>query len=512
MPRGARPEQRLPSSEAKGRRILALDQGTSSSRAMLFDEEGTPVATEQREFPQIYPQAGWVEHDPEAIWSSQLEAAQDVLRKSGVAPEQVAAVGITNQRETTIVWERATGKPIANAIVWQCRRTAEQCDELRRQGLEPFIRERTGLVLDAYFSATKLRWLLDHVPDAQRRAEAGDLCFGTVDSWLIYRLTGGRVHATDASNASRTMLFNLREGRWDGELLARFGIPRSMLPEVVDSSGVLGECEPSLLGAALPIAGVAGDQQAALFGQACFRQGDAKNTYGTGSFLLLHTGETPPASSKLLATVASRLGGRLQYALEGSIFVTGAAVQWLRDGLRFFDSAAEVEALAASVDSSEGVYLVPAFVGLGAPHWDPYARGAIFGLTRGTTRAHLACATLEAIAFQTRDVLEAMEEESGIHLSELRVDGGASRNDLLMQLQADLLGRPVVRSAIAETTALGAAYLAGLGVGVWAGLDDIAARWRSDRTFEPRLSAERREELYAGWRRAVERAKGWAVP
>jgi glycerol kinase len=492
------------------RYILALDQGTSSSRAVLFDEEGALVAAEQRELPQIYPQPGWVEHDPEAIWSSQLESAQALLHATKIDASQIAAVGITNQRETAIVWERATGRPIANAIVWQCRRTADQCEELRRQGLEPFIRERTGLVIDAYFSATKVRWLLDHVPDAQRRAEAGELAFGTVDSWLIYRLTGGRVHATDASNASRTMLFNLHEGRWDDELLRLFNIPASMLPDVVDSSGVLGECDPSLLGAALPIAGVAGDQQAALFGQACFRPGDAKNTYGTGSFLLLHTGETPQPSQKLLATVATRLGGRLQYALEGSIFVTGAAVQWLRDGLRFFDDVSEVEALAVSVESSDGVYVVPAFVGLGAPHWDPYARGAIFGLTRGSTRAHIARATLEAIAFQTRDVLEAIEEESGIRLETLRADGGAARNDLLMQIQADVIGRPVVRSAITETTALGAAYLAGLGVGLWQGLDDIVRLRRTDRTFEPRCSQSERDERYAGWRRAVERAKGWA--
>ncbi len=491
--------------------ILALDQGTSSSRAVLFNEEGAPVATEQREFPQIYPNAGWVEHDPEAIWSSQIEAAQDVLAKSGIAPGDVAAVGITNQRETTVIWERESGRPIANAVVWQCRRTAEQCDELRRQGMEPLIRERTGLLLDAYFSATKIRWLLDHVPDAQRRAEAGELAFGTVDSWLIFRLTGGRIHATDASNASRSMLFHLRDGRWDDELLRRFDIPASMLPVVVDSSGVLGTCDEELLGEALPIAGVAGDQQAALFGQACFRQGEAKNTYGTGSFLLLHTGETPPVAGRLLATVASRLGGRLQYAMEGSIFVTGAAVQWLRDGLHLIESAADIEALAGSVESSEGVYVVPAFVGLGAPHWDPYARGSLLGITRGTTAAHVARATLEAIAFQTRDVLEAMEEETGIHLAALRADGGASRNDLLMQIQADLLGRPVVRSAVPETTALGAAYLAGLGVGLWAGLDDVAHRWRSDRTFEPRLSATERDDNYAGWQRAVERAKGWAL-
>ncbi|MCH8026258.1 MAG: glycerol kinase GlpK [Chloroflexi bacterium] len=491
------------------RYILALDQGTSSSRAVLYDEEGLPVATEQREFPQIYPQPGWVEHDPEAIWASQLETAQAVL--ANVSPKDVAAIGITNQRETTVVWERASGRPIANAIVWQCRRTAGQCDALRREGLEPLIRERTGLLLDAYFSATKVRWLLDNVPDARRRAEAGELAFGTIDAWLIYKLTGGRVHATDATNASRTMLFNLREGGWDDEMLRTFDIPPSMLPDVVDSSGALGECEPSLFGAAVPIAGVAGDQQAALFGQACFRQGDAKNTYGTGSFLLLHTGETPSSSEKLLATVASRLEGQLQYALEGSIFVTGAAVQWLRDGLELIKDAADVEALAASVDSSDGVYFVPAFVGLGAPHWDPYARGALFGITRGTTGAHIARATLESIAFQTRDVLAAIEDESGIRLEALRADGGASRNDLLMQIQADVLGRPVVRSAVAETTALGAAYLAGLGVGVWGGLDDIASRWRSDRTFEPAMAADEREERYAGWQRAVERAKGWAA-
>lgn len=489
--------------------VLSLDQGTSSSRAVLFDEEGVPFATEQHEFPQLYPQPGWVEHDPEAIWSSQLQAAQDVLHNASVDPKDVAAVGITNQRETAIVWERATGRPIANGIVWQDRRTADQCDELRRRGLEPLIRERTGLLIDAYFSATKVRWLLDHVPDAQRRAEAGELAFGTVDSWLIYRLTGGRVHATDATNASRTMLFGLREGGWDDDLLRQFNIPKAMLPEVVDSSGVLGECEPSFLGGALPIAGVAGDQQAALFGQACVRPGKAKNTYGTGSFLLLHTGEEPPTPGKLLATVASRLDGRLQYALEGSIFITGAAVQWLRDGLRFFEDASEVEALAASVASSDGVYLVPAFVGLGAPYWDPYARGTIAGITRGTTRAHIARATLEAIAFQTRDVLEAMEAETGIRLEELRVDGGASRNDLLMQIQADLLGRPVVRSAVPETTALGAAYLAGMGAGVWSGLDDIAHRWRSDRTFEPQLAAAQRDELHAGWQRAVGRALAW---
>ena len=489
--------------------VLALDQGTSSSRAVLYDEAGVAVAVEQREFPQIYPQAGWVEHDPEQIWRSQLECARDVLRVSGVRLEDVAGIGITNQRETAIVWERATGRPIANAIVWQCRRTAERCDELRRAGVEAKVRERTGLLLDAYFSATKVQWLLENVPGAREKAEAGELAFGTVDSWLIYKLTGGRMHVTDATNASRTMLFGL-SGEWDTELLETFGIPESMLPEVVDSSGVVAETDPELFGASIPIAGIAGDQQAALFGQACFHSGDAKNTYGTGSFLLLHTGETPATPDKMLATVASRIGGRLQYALEGSIFVTGAAVQWLRDGLGFFDDVAQIEALAGSVESSDGVYLVPAFVGLGAPHWDPYARGTILGLTRGSTKAHISRATLEAIAFQTRDVVEALEAESGTRLDVLRADGGASRNDLLMQIQADVLGRPIMRSAAAEATALGAAYLAGLAVGVWRDLDELAALATFDRTFEPAMSAAQRDEMYGGWLRAVERAKGWA--
>ena len=490
--------------------VLALDQGTSSSRAVLFDERGAAVAMKQREFPQIYPQPGWVEHDPEEIWSSQMESAKDVVQTAGVRPEDIAAIGITNQRETTVVWERATGRPIANAIVWQCRRTAARCDELRRGGAEKLVRERTGLRIDAYFSATKVQWLLENVAGARDKAEAGELAFGTVDSWLIYKLTGGRVHVTDATNASRTMLFGLR-GAWDDELLEMFSIPASMLPEVVDSSGVVGETDASLFGVSIPIAGIAGDQQAALFGQACFREGEAKNTYGTGSFLLLHTGETPVKPDVMLATVASRIEGRLQYALEGSMFVTGAAVQWLRDGLGFFDDTAEVEPLAASVESSDGVYVVPAFVGLGAPHWDPYARGTIVGLTRGTTKAHIARATLDAIAFQTRDVVEALEDEAGTELAVLRADGGASRNDLLMQIQADVLARPVVRSALAETTALGAAFLAGLATGVWPDLDELSAKAVSDRTFEPRANVEEREEAYANWLRAVERAKGWAA-
>lgn len=491
------------------RYVLSLDQGTSSSRAVLFDEEGAAVAARQHEFPQIYPQAGWVEHEPEDIWTSQLAAAQELLREANVRPEDVAGIGITNQRETAIIWERASGRPIANAIVWQCRRTAEMCDELRRAGAEGLVRSKAGLRIDAYFSGTKIKWLLDNVPGARERAEAGELAFGTVDSWLIYKLTGGRLHVTDATNASRTMLFNLN-GSWDDELLETFDVPQAIMPEVVGSSGVVAETEPTLFGAAIPIAGIAGDQQAALFGQTCFHEGEAKNTYGTGSFLLLHTGETPAVPDTMLATVASQVEGRLQYALEGSIFVTGAAVQWLRDGLDFFDDAAQIEALAASVKSSDGVYLVPAFVGLGAPHWDPYARGAMVGLTRGTTRAHIARATLESIAYQTCDVVEALEEESGAVLSELRADGGASRNDLLMQIQADALGRPVARSKEPETTALGAAYLAGLATGVWSDLDELSTKAGVDRVFEPAMAKDERDEAYGHWKRAVERAKGWA--
>ncbi len=487
--------------------VLALDQGTSSSRAILFDHDGRPVARAQQPFRQVYPQPGWVEHDPEEIWRTQLATAQEALRDAGVSAGQIAAIGITNQRETTVLWDRQ-GRPIANAIVWQDRRTAGICQALRESGLEPLFRERTGLLLDPYFSGTKVKWLLDNVPNARRRAEAGELLFGTVDSWLLYRLAG--VHASDYSNASRTLLYNLRDRRWDGELAKALDVPSSILPQVLPSSGRFGETE--LLGAPVPIAGVAGDQQAALFGQAAFEPGMAKNTYGTGAFLLMNIGEREVASPDLITTIAWGLGEAVTYALEGSIFIAGAAVQWLRDELGIIATSADSEALAASVSSSEGVYVVPAFVGLGAPHWDPHARGAILGLTRGSGRAHIARATLEAIAYQVRDVVEAMERDSKVALSELRVDGGAAANDLLLQMQADILGRDVVRPAVTETTALGAAYLAGLAVGFWKDLDDLGRNWRVDKRFRPQMAAEQREELYAGWKRALERAKGWAGP
>ncbi len=505
------------------RYILALDQGTSSSRAILFDAAGVAVARAAREFPQIYPQPGWVSHDPEAIWSSQLEAARDALASSKVAIDDVAAIGITNQRETTIVWERATGRPINDAVVWQCRRTASICEELRARGLDAEVRARTGLLIDAYFSGTKVRWLLDHSRQGlqagaeagdgiQQRAEAGELAFGTVDSWLIWKLTGGREHVIDATNASRTMLYNLREGDWDERMLAELNIPRAMLPRIVDSSGVVAETDAAIFGRAIPIAGIAGDQQAALFGQGCFTAGSAKNTYGTGCFLLQHTGDKSIFSDHgLLTTVATRIAGRQRFAVEGSIFIAGAAIQWLRDGLGIIKSAAESEPLAASVPSSDGVYVVPAFSGLGAPHWDMYARGTVCGITRGTTSAHIARATLEAIALQTLDVVELMERETGVAMPELRVDGGAVANDLLMQIQADVLQRPVVRSATTETTALGAAYLAGLAVGVWKDEEEIAGIWRADRVFEPQMQSADRDRLISGWQRAVERAKGWAI-
>ena len=489
--------------------VLALDQGTTSSRAILFDHAGSIRAVAQREFEQIYPQPGWVEHDPMEIWATQSAVMTEVLAKASVAPADIAAIGITNQRETTLLWERATGRPVANAIVWQDRRTAPTCDALRRAGREPTFTRKTGLVLDAYFSGTKLKWLLDNVPGARERARRGELAFGTVDSWLIWNLSGRTKHVTDATNASRTLLFDIHQGDWDDELLGLLDVPRAVLPTVVDSSGVC--AETTLAGVSVPIAGIAGDQQAALFGQACLAPGLAKNTYGTGCFLLLTTGRTAVASkNRLLTTVASRRGGNTDYALEGSVFIAGAVVQWLRDGLKIIRAAPEVEALAASVPDNGGVYLVPAFAGLGAPHWDAYARGAIFGLTRGATGAHLARAALESIAFQGAEVLRAMEADASLELSELRVDGGAAANDLLMQIQADLLGVAVVRPKVLETTALGAAYLAGLAVGYWRDESDITGNWQIERRFEPAMSRDQAAALTTGWEKAVARAKGWA--
>ncbi|MCZ2097070.1 MAG: glycerol kinase GlpK [Anaerolineae bacterium] len=493
--------------------ILSLDQGTTSSRAILFDEAGQPIATAQQEFEQIFPRPGWVEHNPHDIWRSQRDVARAVLDQRGVRAAEVAAIGITNQRETTIVWDRRTGEPIYNAIVWQCRRTAAMCDALKAEGFDRVIRAKTGLVTDAYFSGTKVAWLLDNVPGARARAEAGELAFGTVDSWLLWNLSGGTLHLTDVSNASRTLLYNIYTGDWDDEILQKLNIPRAVLPQVRPSSEVYGESAMHIFGAPIPLAGIAGDQQAATFGQVALTPGMAKNTYGTGSFVLMNTGDTGMQSdSGLLTTILWQLGANepVTYALEGSIFVTGAAVQWLRDGLQMIKSAAEIEPLAGQVESAEGVYFVPAFVGLGAPQWDPYARGTLIGLTRGTTRAHIARATLDAIALQSRDVLEAMHQDSGIALSALRVDGGASQNNLLMQIQADVLGVPVERPAVVETTALGAAYLAGIAVGVWSCCEDLAANWQLERTFEPRMAPAEREALIAGWRRAVERAQGWA--
>jgi glycerol kinase len=489
--------------------ILALDQGTTSSRAIVFDHAGSIVAVAQKEFPQIFPQPGWVEHDPREIWSTQAGVAAEVLTKANLRAADVAAIGITNQRETAIVWDRATGEPICNAIVWQDRRTAGICDRLRARKLDRVIRRKTGLVIDAYFSATKLQWILENVKGARGRAKAGELAFGTVDSWLVWKLTEGSVHATDATNASRTMFYDIRKGEWDDELLRIFGVPRSMLPEVRSSSEVYGQT--TLLGAAIPIAGIAGDQQAALFGQACTKPGMAKNTFGTGCFMLMNTGPKPITSkNNLLTTIAWRIGNRTEYALEGSIFIAGAVVQWLRDGLQFFRSASEVEQLAASVPDTGGVYLVPAFAGLGAPHWDQYARGTMVGLTRGTTRAHIARAALEGIALQVVDVLRAMEADAHITLKELRVDGGASANDLLMQLQADLLDVPVVRPKVAETTALGAAYLAGLAVGFWKSQADIARQWQVDERFTPAMKSSARKAIVTGWGRALDRARAWA--
>ena len=488
--------------------ILALDQGTTSSRAIIFDHTGSIKAVAQKEFPQIFPRPGWVEHNANDIWSTQAGVAAQALAQAGLTPGDIAAIGITNQRETTVVWERKTGKPICHAIVWQDRRTAAMCDRLKARGLEKLIRKKTGLVLDAYFSGTKLQWILQHVPGARAKAKAGDLAFGTVDSWLVWNLTGGRIHVTDASNASRTLLLDLKTGDWDDELLDLFGVPRSVLPEVRSSSEVYGEA--SHFSPSIPIAGIAGDQQAALFGQVCNRPGMVKNTYGTGCFMLMNTGTKPIMSkNNLLTTIGWRIGDRTEYALEGSIFIAGAVVQWLRDGLGIIKTSAEVESLAAQVPDTGGVYLVPAFAGLGAPHWDQYARGVIAGITRGTTAAHIARAALEGIAYQVMDVLHAMEADANLRLKELRVDGGACSDDLLMQFQSDLLDVPVVRPRVAETTALGAAYLAGLAVGFWKDQTEIAKQWQVDRRFVPAFKPARRKQLCAGWTKALARAKAW---
>jgi glycerol kinase len=493
--------------------VLALDQGTTSSRAILFDHDGAVVAVAQREFQQIFPKPGWVEHDPDEIWASQIAVATEVLGRARIRPRDVAAVGITNQRETAIVWDRATGRPIHNAIVWQDRRTAEMCDRLKADGFESLVRDRAGLVVDAYFSGTKVAWILDHVPGARARAERGELAFGTVDSWLVWQLTSGRTHITDVTNASRTMLFNIHSLQWDDELLRMLNVPASVLPEVRDSSEVYGNVSTTLGLESIPIAGIAGDQQAALFGQMCVSPGMSKNTYGTGCFLLQNTGTSPAVSKhQLVSTVAWRIGGRTEYALEGSIFIGGAVVQWVRDGLKLVTSAPEIEALAASVPDNGGVFLVPAFTGLGAPHWDPYARGTIVGLTRGTTGGHIARAALESIAYQVADILEAIHGDSGITLSELRVDGGAAANDMLMQFQADLLGVPVLRPAVTETTALGAAYLAGLAVGFWSSVDEIARQWRTERRFDPAMAPDAAHALRARWHDALSRSRGWAHP
>ncbi len=493
--------------------ILALDQGTTSSRAILFDQGGQVRGIAQREFTQHYPRPGWVEHDPAEIWSTQIGVAIELLGQVGVGPRDLAALGIANQRETTIVWERATGRPIYNAIVWQDRRTADFLAGLKAQGAEPTIRAKTGLVADPYFSASKVRWILDHVDGARDRADRGELAFGTVDSWLVWQLTAGRLHLTDATNASRTLLYDIHKGDWDDELLGLFGVPRAMLPEVRDSSELYGEASSDLGLRGVPIAGIAGDQQAALFGQLCTQPGMVKNTYGTGCFMLMNTGSAAARSDRgLVTTIAWRRGGKVEYALEGSVFVAGAAVQWLRDGLGLIGTAAEVEALAATVPDSGGAVLVPAFTGLGAPYWDPYARGVLCGLSRGVTRAHIARATLEAIAHQSADLAEAMASDSGVAPRELRVDGGACRNDLLMQIQADLLQAPVARPKVTETTALGAAMLAGLAVGTWKDDAELDAGWALDRRFEPAISPDRAADLRRQWGRAVDRSRAWAEP
>ena len=490
--------------------ILALDQGTTSSRAILFDHRGGVVAVAQREFPQVFPKPGWVEHDPKEIWASQIAVASEAIARSQAGTRSVAAIGITNQRETTVVWDRATGEPVCNAIVWQDRRTADRCDRLKADGFEQLVRERTGLVIDAYFSGTKLAWILDNVDGARAKAADGRLAFGTIDSWLVWQLTGGRVHVTDVSNASRTMLFNIRTLQWDDDLLRMLDIPAGLLPEVRGSSEVYGHVAAGLGLDGVPVAGIAGDQQSALFGQMCVTPGMAKNTYGTGCFLLQNTGDRPVASeNRLVTTVAWQIGGRTEYALEGSVFIGGAVVQWLRDGLGLIQHSADIERLASSVPDNGGVYLVPAFAGLGAPHWDAYARGTIVGLTRGSNAGHIARAAVESIAYQVGDLLDAVHRDAGIALGELRVDGGAARNDMLMQFQADLLGVPVVRPTVTETTAIGAAYLAGLAVGFWGSLEEIASQWTAERRFEPSMPAPEAERLRGRWHDALDRAKGW---
>ncbi len=493
--------------------ILALDQGTTSSRAIIFNADGRVVTALNQEFPQHYPKPGWVEHDPEDIWTSQINVARQVLSDKSLTAGDIAAIGITNQRETTIVWDKNTGDPVYNAIVWQDRRTAEYCDELRREGWEQRVREKTGLVIDAYFSATKVRWILNNVDGARQKAENGDLLFGTVDTFLIWRLTGGKVHVTDYSNAARTMLFNIRTLQWDSDLLQQLGVPRAMLPDVKPSSYVYGETASNILGGSIKIAGDAGDQQAATFGQACFEPGMVKNTYGTGNFMLMNTGKDARESKTgLLTTIAWGLNNEVVYALEGSIFITGAAVQWLRDELKIIGNASETEQLATSVSDTGGVYVVPAFVGLGAPYWDQYARGTIVGLTRGSGRPEIVRATLESVAYQSRDVLQAMRGDSGLDIADIRVDGGMVANNFLMQFQADITNTTVERPVVAETTALGAAYLAGLATGYWQSQEEIARKWALDRAFRPNMDEQKREELYRNWKRAVERAKGWVEP
>lgn len=494
---------------SKERYILALDQGTTSSRAILFDTLGNIIHVEQQEFRQIFPQPGWVEHDANEIWETQLKVAQLLIKNSKVNIDQIAAIGITNQRETTVIWNKKTGQPIYHALVWQDRRTAPICEQLKQDGLAEYINEHTGLVIDAYFSGTKVKWLLDNVPQAREQATAGELLFGTIDSWLLWKLTGGKVHATDYSNASRTMLFNIRSLKWDETMLKALDVPANILPEVLPSSGLFGASEAEWFGAPIPICGIAGDQQAALFGQACFKPGMAKNTYGTGCFMLMNTGNTPSRSKKgLLTTIAWGLDGKVFYALEGSVFNAGSAIQWLRDSLGMIEASKDSEAMARSVEDSGGVYMVPAFTGMGAPYWDMYARGTIQGLTRGTTKAHIIRATLESLAYQTKDVLDIMAEESGIPLDTLRVDGGAASNNFLMQFQADLLATPVERPRVIETTALGAAYLAGLAIGLWT-KSEIASQWQIDSVFEPKMAGETISTLYQGWKKAISRSLNW---